>query len=171
MCQLAKLIGLRVISLVDVRKHGASLYDSGADILVDIHDTSRAIDIVRAITGGKLRFALDCIGKQTATHLQAMLTRKNEVDTSPLAHLVGLSGVPKEEDETVRRHMVPIKIQHESTVVGEALMTWLERLLESDSVKPPPLEVFEGGLTKVNDALDKMRRGEICGKRLVIPLE
>jgi hypothetical protein len=79
--------------------------------------------------------------------------------------------VPKVEIPSVRNHMVPIKLQHEVSAVGEALMTWLEKLLKMGHIKPPPVEVSDGGLPGVNAALDRMRRGEISGKRLVIPLE
>ena len=54
--------------------------------------------------------------------------------------------------------------------VGEALMTWLEVLLGAGKIIPPEAVIVNGGLESVNANLDKMRRGEVSGKRLVVKL-
>lgn len=136
---------------------------------MDKYDTKRAIEILRAVTGNKLRFAFDCVGKETAGFLQEVLQQSNTGGKK--AHLLGLTGLPKERVANVVHHTVPIKVFHESSVVGEALMKWLEELLLVEALKLPDVEVAEGGLAGINDALDRLRNGSVSGKRIVVPVE
>ncbi|KAH0357171.1 GroES-like protein, partial [Aureobasidium melanogenum] len=71
--EIARLAGLKVILLADGVKHGGRLSERQGSILVDSHDPARAIKIVQSITKGKLRFAVDTVGKETAGHLVHML--------------------------------------------------------------------------------------------------
>ncbi|SMY18631.1 unnamed protein product [Zymoseptoria tritici ST99CH_1A5] len=166
--QLAKLAGLKVACIADIARGGGRLTELGADFLVDKYDDKRAIEILRAVTGGKLRFGVDCNGKESATSLQEALT----TNTSGLkSHLLGLTGLPKSVGRNVVHHKVPIKIFHEAPGVGEAISTWLEDLLIRHSLKLPEVEVAQGGLSGVNDALDRMRTGKIGGKRIVVAID
>ncbi|CAD0082226.1 unnamed protein product [Aureobasidium vineae] len=166
--EIARLAGLRVILLADGVKHGGRLIDREGSVLVDSHDHIRAIEIVRSITKGKLRFAVDTVGKETAGYLVQML--QADAQGGKRAHLVGLAGIPKETTGEVVFHSVPIKLFHEVPCIGLALMNWLERALETEAVALPEVEHMEGGLSVLNPALDRMRRGEISGRRLVVSL-
>lgn len=161
------MAGLRVIAVADVVRHGARLVDAGADVLVDRHDPSRATEIIRSITKGKLRFALDTVGKETATHLQESLQRSKG---SEQGHLVGLTGLPKTRLPGVKYHTVPIKLFHTVPIVGKSAVDWLEQLLVRKALQPPEVSVADGGLEGINGALDKLRNGSISGKRLVVPI-
>ncbi|KAF2398134.1 GroES-like protein [Trichodelitschia bisporula] len=164
LAQLARLLGLRVIKVVDVGKHGAALsWTKHADLLVDSHDPARAVAIIRRVTGEELRFGVDTAGKETAGWLGKCLGEGG--------HLVGLAGLPMKEEGGVRQHVVPIKVHHECREVGEGLMVWLEGLLRGGLVTPPEAEVVHEGLGGVNGALDRMRRGEVSGRRLVVKVE
>lgn len=166
--QLAKLIGLRVIVVADSVRHGARLIDLGADVLVDRNDSERAIEIIRNVTKGKLRFALDTVGKETATHLQQSLHRS---DGGTQAHLVGLTGLPKSKLTGIKYHSVPIKVFHSVPAIGEQAMVWLEKLLVAQILEPPDVAIADGGLEGINEALDKLRSGTVSGKRIVVPIE
>ena len=166
--QLAKLIGLRVIAVADAVRHGARLSDLGVDVLVDRHDPSRAIEIIRSVTKGELRFGLDTVGKETATYLQESLQRSTEGRGS---HLVGLTGLPKIKLPGIKYHKVPVKIFHSVESVGEKAMDWLEELLVDDILVLPEIALADGGLEGINEALDKLRSGAISGKRLVVPIQ
>jgi NADPH:quinone reductase-like Zn-dependent oxidoreductase len=168
LAQLAKLVGLRVIKVVDVGKHGEALSQEHADLLVDNVDPERAVEIIKRVTRNNLRFGVDTIGKNTAELLQKAL---RTADSGQHSHLVGLTGLPKETLPGIEHHVVPIKIHHEVQPVGESLMAWLENLLLSKGIRPPEVEVAPGGLEGVNDALDRLRRGEVSGKRLLVKLE
>ena len=166
--QLAKLIGLRVIVITDSVRHGARLIDLGADVLVDRQDPARAIQIIRTITKGELRLALDTVGKDTATHLQESLQSSTG---GKQGHLVGLTGLPKERLAGIKYHTVPIKVFHSVPAIGEQSMIWLEELLVAQILQPPDVEIADGGLEGINTALDKLRSGTVSGKRLVVPIE
>ncbi|KAF4153800.1 hypothetical protein CNMCM6936_009538 [Aspergillus lentulus] len=167
--QLAKLAGLRVICVADVARHGAKLLDAGADLLVDRHDTARAVDIIRGVTRKKLRYAIDIVGKDTATLLQQTLDATVHDDGSH-AHLLGLTGLPKERDSSIIYHTVPIKLFHSSPAVGEAMVTWLEELLRTETLRLPEIILAEGGLEGVNASLEDLRQGKASGKRIVTNL-
>ena len=166
--QLAKVAGLRTICIVDVARHGERLSRAGADVLVDRLDTERAIAVVRGVTNGKLRYALDTIGKDTAEHLMQMLGGLGV--NGERSHLVGLAAVPKSGRPGVVLHQVPIKVFHDIHSFGENLMAWLERLLVAEKLVGPEIEVAPGGLGGVNRALDGLRQGAVSGKRYVVPL-
>lgn len=165
--QIAKHAGLKVACIADLARGGQRLSELGADFMVDKYDDKRAIDILKAVTGGKLRFGLDCNGKESATSLQEALTQS---DSGLKSHLLGLAGLPKTVGRGVVHHKLPIKIFHEAPNVGEAISVWLEELLVAQGLKLPEVEIAQGGLAGINDALDRMRTGKIGGKRVVVPV-
>lgn len=165
--QLAKMIGLRTICVADVVKHGSRLVDLGADVLVDRQDPSRAVQIIRSVTKGKLRFALDAVGKETAAQLQESLQRS---EGGQKAHLVGLTGLPKVRLPGVKYHSVPIKVFHNVPALGETAMRWLEQLLIAKGLEPPDIALADGGLEGINEALDRLRDGSVSAKRIVVPI-
>lgn len=150
--------------MADVARHGAKLVQSGADLIVDRYDTDRAVEIIRGVTGGKLRYALDIVGRETATLLERTL------DPSSGAHLLGLTGLPKERNPAIKYHTVPIKLFHTAPTVGENIVSWLESLLESGTLTLPEVIHAEGGLEGINAALNVLRSGEASGKRIVVDL-
>lgn len=128
------------------------------------------MEIIRGVTGGKLRYAIDIVGSETAALLQAALDPSIGLNGSH-AHLLGLTGLPKERDERIVYHTVPIKLFHSSPEVGEAMVTWLEGLIGSRTLELPEVIRAEGGLEGVNAALEMLRRGDASGKRIVVSLD
>ncbi|KAL4944847.1 hypothetical protein BDV06DRAFT_219907 [Aspergillus oleicola] len=167
MLQLAKQCGLKVICVADIASHGRKLQEAGADVLVDRHDPDRAIEIIRGVTGGNLRYALDMVGRETAIILQDALCTSPD---SPQAHLLGLTGMPKDRDPRICYHAVPIKLFHLCAPVAEGLACWLECLLEKRALIPPELIVRKDGLAGVNDALTMLRDGSASARRVVVDL-
>lgn len=165
--QFAKLAGLRVICIADVVRHGSRLVDLGADVLVDRQDPLRAVEIIRSVTKGQLRFALDTVGKDTAKNLQDSLQKSGG---DKLAHLVGLTGLPKVRLPGVKYHSVPIKVFHSVPALGETAMRWLEQLLLAKGLEPPNIALADGGLEGINGALDSLRNGTVSAKRIVVPI-
>lgn len=163
--QLAKVARLRTICIVDVARYGEKLLEAGADLLVDRRDPERAIEIIRGVTKGRLRLALDTVGKDTAEKLQQALFKGEGK-----CHLVGLTGLPNVRAGNVLYHSVPIKAFHDIPKIGESLMTWLERVLLAERLIAPETETAVGGLSGINTALDLLREGTLTGKRIVVPL-
>lgn len=167
--QLAKYAGLRVVCIADVAKSGKKLVELGADMLIDRLDTKRAVDILDSVTGGQLRFAIDTAGPESATFLQDSLSR-SQPEGGLQKHLLGFSGLPKTKVDGIVHHIMPIKTFHDVPQIGETIMVWLEQLLLAGAIKPPEVEVAEGGLAGINDALDKLRSGKVSSKRIVVPV-
>lgn len=166
--QLAKLLKLRVICVADIERHGAKLLDAGADLLVDRKDPERAVQIIKGVTKGKLRFALDIVGNNTATILQETLQQD---DGGQPSHLLGITGLPKTKGPNVTHHAVPMKLFHTAPLVGARLMSWLETLLLHGALTPPDTIIASGGLEGINEALEGMKSGTASGRRVVIGLE
>ncbi|PYH98119.1 oxidoreductase [Aspergillus ellipticus CBS 707.79] len=167
--QLAKLAGLKVICVADIARHGSRLHGLGADVLVDRQDPERAVAVIRGVTGGKLRYAIDIVGSETATLLERTLDGSPREDGSH-AHLLGLTGLPKERKPGVVYHTVPIKLFHSSREVGEGMVGWLEGLLASGVLVLPEVVRHAGGLGNVNASLEVLRGGSVSGKRIVVDL-
>ncbi|RSL81147.1 hypothetical protein CEP51_006049 [Fusarium floridanum] len=186
--QLARLVGLRVALVVDNAKHGVRISENPVlrpDLLVDSHDPERAVAILRANTKGKLRFGIDTRGKDTAEillralgpeELQRKAPQVNSPPSTPPseptvpAHIVGMSGLPKQASAGVIFHTMPVKLYHEVPEVGEALSSWLEKLLATRALVPPRIIDVEDGLHNVNKGLDRMRKGEISGGKLLVDI-
>lgn len=185
--QLARLAGLKVATVVDSARHGLRISNHKfirPDLLVDSHNPQRAIEILQSNVGEEVRFGIDTMGKESAANLLEALnkSRSPSTDTQPpsppatprtspsrSSHLIGLTGLPKNTSvEAAVMHSVPIKLFHEVPAVGRALVTWLERLLEQGLVSPPEIIDIEEGLENVNTGLDRMRRGEIRGGKLIV---
>ena len=178
--------------MVDKARHGLRLANHSIirpDLLVDSHDAGRAVEVIRANTAGQLRFGLDTTSRETAAHLLSALSsssssprswgHSNPATLSPpatppspatsRAHLVGLTGLPKGgAPKDALFHTVPIKLFHDVPDVGRSLVRWLERLLKEGLISAPEIIDIEEGLDNVNKALDRMRRGEIRGGKLVV---
>lgn len=175
---------------MDSAKHGLRISNHKfirPDLLVDSHDTERAIDVLQTNVGDELRFGIDTRGKDTAGKLLEALTKSRPASTlgarppsppatprtspSQSAHLIGLTGLPKgSPSEGAVMHSVPIKLFHEVPAVGHALVTWLERLLAQGLVSPTEIIDIEEGFENVNAGLDRMRRGDISGGKLIVRL-
>ena len=72
--------------------------------------------------------------------------------------------------EDVIVHSVPMKLFHEVPAVGMAICLWMERLLTAHLIHPPRIIGQHFGLNDVNNALDRMRRGEVSGGKLVVTM-
>ncbi|KAF2677869.1 GroES-like protein [Lentithecium fluviatile CBS 122367] len=209
MKQLARLAGLKIISVVNSGKHGlriSSHISIRPDLLVDSHNPDRAVSIIKSATGDAARFGFDTQGKDTAAHLLRALASPGtatptelplaedysdfksssagklptppstpsepSVATNQRSHLIGLAGLPKKDiPEDVALHSVPIKLFHEVAEVGEALSVWAEKLLVKGLVVTPDVVGTVEGLEGINDGLNRLRKGEISGGRLVAVLE
>lgn len=192
--QLSRLVGLKLVSVVDASKHGlrvSSHENIRPDLLVDSHDPERAINIIRSATNDSARFGFDTEGKVTAGHLLRSLAspaalppnlanynapRSDKLPTPPStpqeshgrAHLIGLTGLPKANSQGYAAfHSVPIKLFHEIPEVGEALCNWCEILLVKGFLVPPDVVGTVTGLEGINGGLDRLRKREVRGGRLV----
>ncbi|KAF2762260.1 GroES-like protein [Pseudovirgaria hyperparasitica] len=187
--QLCKLSNLRVIAVANESRHGERLRALGADLIVDREDLDKAATQIRESVPGSLRFAIDCVGKETAAWCQDLLAGQSALPAAELrrrsedrgsdpsnqgylmCHLVGLTGLPKEQAASVRQHQVPIKLFHENHALGREMSSWLTELLGQGLLQLPEVELLKGGLGSINAGLDRLKSGALSGKRLVVELD
>lgn len=175
---------MKIALVVDQARHGDWISESvRPDMLIDSHDEGRAVQIIRSAIGSKAKFGIDTRSKESAGLLaQALQQPSTTKSLSPpstppsdskglRSHLVSLAGSPKQKDPNVVWHALPIKLYHELPEVGRPLSLWLETLLEKGVLAFPRILDVEFGLHNVNNALDRMRRGEVRGGKLVVKLE
>ncbi|KAF2792817.1 GroES-like protein [Melanomma pulvis-pyrius CBS 109.77] len=185
--QLAKWGGLRVVAIADREKHGSRLEALGADKIIDRHDLEKAADEIRSEIPMPIRFALDTVGSETSTWCQNVLASRIGVQYRPsilqngtnsvvmgsassLPHLVCLTGSPKEVNSNVRVHEVPIKLFHTNRDIGAEISEWLSVLLESGDLRLPETVFVDGGLNAIGSSLQRLKTGELSGKRLVVKM-
>jgi hypothetical protein len=158
------------------------------DLIIDRKNLDQAAADICAAIAAPIRFAFDTVGADTAVWCQNLLARRmetghrkssqlkvDELENSrhigkPLAHLVCLVGSPKEPSPGVRLHQVPIKLFHTNQDVGNMLSNWLTILLANERLKLPETIFEDGGLEAIGPALEKIKCGELSGKRLVVRL-
>lgn len=162
--------------------------DAILEKLFDRDDLEKVRDGIRTEIKAPIRFALDAVGSETALWCQDLLASctgvrcssstspdgfRNEVEavSSSLSHLLCLTGVPKRKHPSVRLHEVPIKLFHENRAIGKQVSGWLERLLETNGLQLPETVFEHGGLDVVDKSLNRLRSGELSGKRLVVQCE
>jgi NADPH:quinone reductase-like Zn-dependent oxidoreductase len=163
--QLAKLAGVRVIAVADAVKRGGLLVDAGVDILVHREHTDEAKAIIQSVTRRQLRFGIDTVGKESAEILQETLNP----GLQQRAHLIGLTGLPRETPQRIVQHKVPIKLFHEKPAIGEKIMICMEKLLRDGKLILPEVETYSHtGLEAINDALGKLSSGKMKGQRMVV---
>jgi hypothetical protein len=160
----------------------------GADKIIDRYDLAAASSLIQRHIKSPIRFAIDAIGSQTASWCQDLLVsytrigNRNgpvtpELGTKDLdtvgsaevsAHLVCLSGTPKTSAANVQIHRVPIKLFHTNPKLGAAISALLSAMLHSDEIKLPETVIEDGGLHAVVTGLEKLKSGELSGRKLVV---
>ncbi|KAF2095397.1 GroES-like protein [Rhizodiscina lignyota] len=170
--QLAKMCGMRVVAVVDTKRHKERLENLGADLVVDRHNLEESAEIIRKETKGEVRLGLDTIGRETAIWCESLLLQNAPKKETPKdgqrSHLVCLASGPKQPHPQVRSHQLPIKLFHTNPEIGRTLSSWMYELLDSKAIKLIEVDVVEGGLKAVNQSLGRLRRHEVSGKRIVV---
>ncbi|PAV15522.1 zinc-binding oxidoreductase [Pyrrhoderma noxium] len=170
--QLAHLSGLRVISTSSPRNF--SLVKSlGADIVLP-HSDPETISKIRALTGNKLKYALDtisegstpqqvadCIGDEGGVVSTALLYDSPRKDVEVRFVLAGMLMGIDLEVPFVRKADPE---QHEFAKKASKLLT---ELLAKGLYKPGRIRVMPKGLASVNEGLELLRDGKVSGEKIV----
>ncbi|KAJ5770962.1 uncharacterized protein N7511_003013 [Penicillium nucicola] len=174
--QLAKRAGLHVIATASPRSFDL-VKRYGADTVFDYRSPTAASEISKAHPD--ITKALDCFSEGNSSHFCAEVLKNGRVIT-----LLD-QGKPKRADIEFKSLMVftafgkPFSLLSplgpKFSVVPDDRDS-LRRLYASLSqlcngaLKPPPITVLEGGLNAVLLGLDRLRKGEAQGTKLVVQL-
>ncbi|MCJ1384590.1 hypothetical protein MMC17_007708 [Xylographa soralifera] len=179
--QILHFCGFQVVTTCS--PHNFALVKSfGAVRVFDYHSPSCKEDI-REFTGGKLKYALDCItdsrstticygaigvsgGRYTALESYPERLQRRRRDVKP-DWVLGWTvfGKAVELGGQYRRDPLPEHRTFAADWVGI-----IERLLEG-RLRTPPIRVLPGGLSSIIPALDTMRKGQVSGMKYVTALE
>lgn len=162
--QIAAQAGLKVIAVTSSKT--ASLARSlGAHHVItrDGKTGDEIVSQIRAIAGDDINRCIDLVGTETASFCLQAVSQAQRVLFAPLAMISSKAVVP----ENVSVQTVEMKqfVLNESSKVYSLA---LNRLLEEDKLLLPEMTVMDGGLRAVLEGLERVKRGDMGGKKMVV---
>jgi NADPH:quinone reductase-like Zn-dependent oxidoreductase len=150
--QIAAQAGLKVIAVTSTKT--ASLARSLGAQHVITRDGKTGDEITRCI---------DLVGTETASYCLQAVSQTQRVLFAPLAMISSKAVVP----ENVSVQTVEMKqfVLNESSKVYSLA---LNRLLEEDKLVLPDMTTMDGGLSAVLKGLERVKRGDMGGKKMVV---
>jgi NADPH:quinone reductase-like Zn-dependent oxidoreductase len=162
--QIAAKSGVKVIAVAS-SKTRALVESLGAAYVVerDGKTGEEIVAAIRSIAGDSVTKAIDLVGTETAQYcLDAMSTEK-KCWFAPLAMISSKAIIPANVSvETVEMKQFVLDPTSKVHAVE------LERLLADGAVKLPSIEIIGGGLESIQPGLERLKRGDMQGKKLVV---
>lgn len=162
--QIAALGGLKAIAVTSAktaelaRKLGAA-----HTVIRDGKTGDEIISEIRAIAGDNITRGIDLVGPETASLCLQAVSTSQRVLFAPLAMLSSKTIVPQNVSvKTVE--MKQFVLNKASQVYSHAL----NRLVEERRIIMPQVTVLDGGLQMVCEGLERLKRGDMAGKKLVV---
>ena len=164
--QIATRCGLKVIAVTSSKTQSlAQSLGAHAVITRDGKTNEEIVAEIRSIAGNNVTKAIDLVGTKTAEYcLQAFSTEKRGL-FAPLAMISSKSVVP----EMVSVETVEMK-QFVNNPDSRVYALELNRLVEEGHVKLPEITVIEGGLDVVVNGLERLKGGDMAGKKMVVKM-
>ena len=165
----AKSSGYSIVTTSSPKNHGL-VQTLGPDHIIDHTQSPNAI-LNDLIAYGPYDKIFDAIGLPPVTTL---LTRYLSSLASPQKYhsVVPLLGGEEPMPETIQRVFAPYSQAFEEPQNAELKRWFFEELLprglESGHIKPTPVRKVEGGLERVQEALDMMARSEQSCEKLIL---
>jgi NADPH:quinone reductase-like Zn-dependent oxidoreductase len=164
--QLATLAGLKVITVTSLKTRCLA-ENLGATHTV-VRDNKSCDEIVAEIlqltNGEPITRAIDLVGNTTAAHcLKALSATSSKSLFAPLAMLSSSAVIP----DNVSVQTVEMK-QFVLNPASRVYATELNRLVESRNISLPSITILEGGWEQVLEGLDRLKGGDMAGKKMVV---
>ena len=165
--QLGKLSGLSVIAVVST-KNAALATSLGAQHVITRNGKGDAevVAAIRAITEDSLTMAIDIVSSQTAVHSMRALSRTQQAQIAPLCFLP--------DDVEVPGNVSIKNVEMKKFVLDRESRRYaveLNGLVASGKVRLPCVEVLKGNLASVPAGLERQKRGDMEGRKLVVTVE
>ncbi|TPX33861.1 hypothetical protein SmJEL517_g03376 [Synchytrium microbalum] len=163
--QLAKAAGFQVIGTCSPRNFDL-VKSFGADFVLDSNkETALLGEIDNIIKDVELKYALDCIGADTALHCAIALASGGILCT--------IAGEPKSSPEDIE--VIPTllggyeKDVKKKRFVEDFILNDLNSfLLKKGLIKGNPTQILDGGLSAVKEGFELSSTGKVSGKKLVL---
>ncbi|RDW82650.1 hypothetical protein BP6252_03762 [Coleophoma cylindrospora] len=161
--QIAVQSGLEVIAVTS-SKTEALAQSLGAHTVVvrDGKTNDEIVEQIKAIGDDRITRALDLVGNATAPFSLKCLSPTKPCLFAPLA-MMKTQEVPA-NIEILNVEMKQFVLDKSSTAYAEDL----NYLLEHKRLKLPELDVLKGGLSAVVGGLERLKKGDMGGKKLVV---
>ncbi|KAH6652243.1 chaperonin 10-like protein [Truncatella angustata] len=163
--QLARRSGLRVVS-VSSAKTAKTLLDLGAEHVVvrDGKSEENIVDEIKDHAGDDITLAVDLVGAKTAVAALRCLSTTRSARFAPLAWAPKMD--VSENIEILNVEMKQFVLNPASSVYADHLT----RLVDSGEIQLPEIEVLSGGLDIVEKGLERLKGGDMVGKKLVVDM-
>ncbi|EXJ88129.1 hypothetical protein A1O1_05057 [Capronia coronata CBS 617.96] len=164
--QLAVLSGLTVITVTST-KTSKLAGDLGATHVVtrDGKTENQILDDIRRISGEELVMAMDIVGPTSASYAVSALSRTKPSTIAPLSFLPpGFQPPPNVSVLNIEMKQFILNEECRKYAVG------LSRLIAQGLVRLPTYEVLPGGLLAIPQGLERLKRGDMAGKKLIVSL-
>ncbi|KAF3025860.1 hypothetical protein E8E14_014791 [Neopestalotiopsis sp. 37M] len=163
--QLARRASLRVVC-VSSAKTAPTLLDLGAAHVVarDGRTEDEIVDAVRGYCANDVTMGVDLVGAKTALATLRCLSATRPARFAPLAW------APKVE---VADNVEVLNVEMKQFVLNPASAVYsdqLTRLVEAGEIRLPEIEVLSGGLDVVEEGLERLKRGDMAGKKLIVDM-
>jgi NADPH:quinone reductase-like Zn-dependent oxidoreductase len=164
--QIATRCGLKVFAITSSKTQTLA-QSLGAHHVIsrDGKTEDEIVAEIRSIAGDNVTRAIDLVGEQTANYCLKAFSNQKICIFAPLAMISSKAVIP----ENVRVETVEMKqfvLNPESRIYALEL----NRLVEGGHVKLPDIEVLEGGLDIVIDGLERLKGGDMKGKKIVVKM-
>lgn len=181
--QLLRLSGYDPIATCSPRNFDL-VRSRGASAVFD-YSSLDMVARIREHTNGRLRYVLDCVStSESATTCYESIQRIG-------GRYVSLERIPKDvlnKRKAVREYFVmAAEVHGEEVRLGHAdydrpaslekhqlatrVLRMIQRLVDSGMLQHHPMEIIEGGLEKISDALDMLATGKVSGKKMVAMID
>lgn len=165
--QLARRGGLRVVCVSSAKTAPALLGLGASHVVVRDGKTDEQIaEEVKAYAGEGVTMGVDLVGAKTALATLRCLSATQPARFAPLAFWS-----PKGVE--VPAHVEVLNVEMKQFVLNPASAVYadqLTRLVEAGEIRLPEIEVLGGGLGAVEEGLERLKRGDMAGKKLVVDM-
>ncbi|KAH8665979.1 chaperonin 10-like protein [Tricladium varicosporioides] len=161
--QLTRLSGLKVVAVTSGKTAGM-VRSLGAEVVVrDGKSNEEILADILALTGDTITRAIDLVGTKTAPFCLQAFSKSRGGVFAPLAMMSSKEVVP----ENVRVETVEMK-QFVNDKACRKYGLELNKLVEDRKIRLPELHIIEGGLDVVVDGLEKLKGGDLGGRKMVV---
>ncbi|KAJ7174130.1 chaperonin 10-like protein [Mycena crocata] len=169
--QFAKLAGLRVIT-TSSRKNIDFVKSLGADEVFDYAD-SKTPKRISSVTGGALKYAVDCISEgMTPNQVSMSLRREGGTIATLLPYeskrkgvktvfILAYSALGKAVEFPFP---FPASVEHHENAKGYCKL--ISEMLSKGQIKPVPLRLYAHGLASVQEGMEDMKAGKVHAEKI-----
>lgn len=162
--QIAVQCGLEVIAVTS-EETSSLAFDLGATYVVTRTGKTdqEIVAEIRSLGGNRITRGIDLVGSKTAALALSVLSTDLPCWFAPLAFMSSAQAVPK----NITIQTVEMK-RFVLDRTSEVFSSEINRLVESGLVKLPKIQVLHGGLTVVEEGLQRLKKGDMQGRKMVV---